>query len=213
MPAGRHTEHLGAAGMRSEQLLLRQACLACAVLVGVPGLVGAQSGTDRDDRPFASAFSKIVETWTETNVPAPANVDGSMDAVTRLFSARAFAAPGHIAVANGLRLDRPAAQAGRRSDGTNWVLARPIDGFANGFDQFGNPAVGPVDLRGEARNFVRQKIVTEILSRTALGRGLSVLIDTGKVGPQEGRSRLLPFVSPKLNAREGKAAITLTWKF
>jgi hypothetical protein len=149
-----------------------------------------------------------------TNVPDPAAFDRPGVSINELFSARSFAGERQISFAAGPRFERPALRAGaHHADATNWVFERPLDGFANGFDAFGNPAIGPVDVRGEARNYVRQKIVSEILSRTAFGRGLSVFIDTGKTGPDDTRPRLLPFISPKVDAREGKAALTLTWKF
>jgi hypothetical protein len=186
--------------------------LVCLAAFGAPALAHAQQNDQ--DQPFAAAFAGVVRTWVETRVPDPHAFDGPPASVTSLFSARSFDDSRRISVAAGPRFDRPGPRGpSGGDDGVNWVFGRPIDGFSNGFDQFGNPSVGPVDIRGEARAFVRQKIVTEILSRTALGRGLGVLVDTGSTGPVDGRSRLIPFLSPKVNAREGKAAITLTWKF
>lgn len=198
--------------MGSQPIFAWRTRVVCLVLLCAPAVAYGQERGPRPDEPFSAAFPNVMKTLFRERVPDAAP-DASLGSVTRLFSARSYAAPRRIAF-SGVRIDRQASRvAGRRDDGTNWVFGRPLDGFLTGFDQFGNPAVGQVDFRGEARNFVRQKIVTEILSRTALGRSLSVLVDTGKTGPQEGRSRFVPYVSPKVNAREGKAAITLTWKF
>jgi hypothetical protein len=185
------------------------ACLAFALSLA-PQAALAQSAKTV---PFETAFSNFARTWATEHVPDPQAFDRPLP-IAQLFSARALATRSRIALADGPRLVGASRRAGAASDdGTNWVLARPLDGFANGFDAFGNPAVGPVDVRGQARNYVRQRIVTEILSKTALGRSLSVFVDTGRAGQDPDRSRLLPFISPKVNAREGKAAITLTWKF
>jgi hypothetical protein len=131
------------------------------------------------------------------------------DAIVELFSVRSFAVPRKFSIADDARVDRPDVrpEERRRDDGQTWVFANPVDGLAG-------PTIGQVDIRDQARNYVKQRIVSEILSKTAFGRGLSVFVDTGKDGVDPTRSRLLPFISPKVSAREGgRAAITFTWKF
>ena len=116
---------------------------------------------------------------------------------------------GEVSIVEDARVDRRdfKTEDRRQDDGQNWVFSRPVDGLAG-------PTIGQVDIRDQARNYVKQRLVSEILSKTALGRGLSVFVDTGKTEIDPSRSRLLPYISPKVSAREGgKAAITFTWKF
>lgn len=130
------------------------------------------------------------------------------DAITELFSVRSFAVPHRFKVED-VRVDGPNVRSEDRqqNDGQTWVFSGPLNGLTG-------PTIGQVDIRDQARNYVKQRIVSEILSKTALGRGLSVFVDTGKDGVDPTRSRLLPFISPKVSARDGgRAAITFTWKF
>lgn len=86
---------------------------------------------------------------------------------------------------------------------------------------FGNATSGQRDIRDQARSYVKQKLLLEILSRSALGRGLSKFIDPGEApfgatdtsGQRIDRSRLLPFISPKLDVGDRKVAVSLIWKF
>ena len=131
------------------------------------------------------------------------------DPIVELFSVRSFAVPHRFSIVEGARVDRPnlRREEHQRDDGQNWVFSRPVDGLTG-------PTIGQVDIRDQARNYVKQRLVSEILSKTAFGRGLSVFVDTGKTEIDPTRSRLLPFISPKVSAREGgRAAITFTWKF
>ena len=115
------------------------------------------------------------------------------DPIVKLFSAKSSVAPRQFSIVEAARIDRPRPRT---------EASRPTT------------TINPVDIRNQARNYVKQRILSEILSRTALGRGLSVFVDTGKTGIDPTRSRLLPFISPKVSARDGgRAAITFTWKF
>ena len=130
------------------------------------------------------------------------------DPIVELFSVRSFAMPHRFKVED-VRVDGPSrrSEVRHQNDGQTWVFSGPLDGLAG-------PTIGQVDIRDQARNYVKQRIVTEILSKTALGRGLGVFVDTGRSTIDPTRSRLLPFISPKVSARDGgRAAITFTWKF
>jgi hypothetical protein len=198
--------------MGTQRLVVARRAAAAVVLALLSAPALAQGP---EAEPLEPVFSSLAETWAAERVPEPA-VFGPGGSIGSLFSARTFAGSRRFSIEAAQGHSLPGVRLrgrGQRDDGVNWVFARPLDGFSTGFDQFGNPAVGTIDIRDQARNYVKQKLISEILSKTAFGRGLSVFIDSGKTGLDPERSRLLPFISPKVNAREGKAALTLTWKF
>lgn len=198
-----------------QSILARRVAAAGLVLVLAQMLALAQ---DKGRVPFESAFSSFARTWATKHVPDPNAFSQSSNPIGELFSAKSLFQTRRLAIATNGRLDRPAfrlnaKQQRNADDGTNWAFGRPIDGFSSGFDAFGNPTIGPADVQAQARNYVKQRIINEILSKTAFGRSLAVFVDSGKSGLDPSRSRLLPFISPKVNLGEGKVAMTVTWKF
>lgn len=197
-----------------QSILARRVAAAGLVLVLAQMLALAQ---DKGRVPFESAFSSFARTWATKHVPDPSAFSHTNTSLGELFSAKSIFQTRRLAIATTGRLDRPVfrlnAKQQRNDDGTNWAFGRPLDGFSSGFDAFGNPTIGPADVQAQARNYVKQRIINEILSKTAFGRSLAVFVDSGRHGLDPNRSRLLPFISPKVNLGEGKVAMTVTWKF
>ena len=195
-----------------------RALAAGLVAVLVPVAAAAQEGPE-PKAPLEAAFSKVARSWLERTVPDPqafARPDRGADfaATASLFAQR------RPTFTNVGRLDRSSFRLGRRQkDG-----AAPAWEFdpvrASLFGQILDPKqagrTGPVDIRAQARAYLKQQIVQNILGRSAFGRGLSLFIDTGAPTwdpNQTTRSRLLPYLSPEFDAAERKAALTFVWKF
>lgn len=187
--------------------------MAAVLLVVLAAIATAQTPRDNTRVPFESAFQGFERTWVDSHVPAwrPARPAGqSFGAFVGAFSGQRRIDVSSMGAMDRSVLDlRP-----RKTQQTSWQFSRQTpDGFANGFDAFGNPAIGPVDVQAQARIYLKQQLITQILSRTSLGRSLGIFIDTGDRPAFDTRSRLIPFVSPKVNAKAGKAGLSLVWKF
>jgi hypothetical protein len=148
----------------------------------------------------------------------PADRDTSrIESVDELFSARSLMRPIRITAADLAATGTPVFRLSRKRNearavglsGAAFAPVSPLD------DLLGDPTGQQQDIRDRARNYVKQQIVKEILSRSAVGRGLSLFIDTGEQTLRDAgtRSRLLPFISPRVDAGEGKIELQLTWKF
>ena len=196
---------------------VRRALGAGLVVALAAAAAAAQEGA-RPAPPLEAAFSQFARTWVERTVPDP-NVfarkdrDPDFASVGSLFAARRFS------FAPTTRVDRPAFRLGRRQQGS--VAAWEFDPvqaslFGNVLDPKRAGQTGPVDVRAQARLYLKQQIVQNILGRSAFGRGLSLFIDTGAptFDPNRTtRSRLLPYLSPEVEVAERKAAMTFVWKF
>jgi hypothetical protein len=195
-----------------------RALAAGLVAVLVPVAATAQENAE-PKAPLEAAFSKIARSWLERTVPDPqvfARPERAADftAAASLFAQRrpTFASVG--------RLDRQSFRLGRRQKegaAAAWEFD-PVRAslFGNILDPKLTGRTGPVDIRAQARAYLRQQIVQNILGRSAFGRGLSLFIDTGQPTwdpNQTTRSRLLPYLSPEVDIAEGKAALTFIWKF
>src|SRR4029079_19095072 len=77
------------------------------------------------------------------------------DPIVELFSVRSFAVPHRFSIEEDVRVDRRdfKAEDRRHDDGQNGVFSRPIDGLAG-------PTIGQVDIRDQARNYVKQRLVS-----------------------------------------------------
>lgn len=148
----------------------------------------------------------------------PADRDGHrIEGVEELFSARSLMRPIRITAADLAATGTPVFRLSRKRNearavglaGSAYAPVSPLD------DLLGDPTGQQEDIRDRARNYVKQQIVKEILSRSALGRGLSVFIDTGEqaLPDTSTRSKMLPYISPRVDAGEGKVELRLTWKF
>ncbi|HQR40030.1 MAG TPA: hypothetical protein PLF26_16720 [Blastocatellia bacterium] len=188
--------------------------LALAIVVTASVVALAQEPHGSRTAPFDTAFRGFERSWIDARVPQwqpSATGPQSFGVYSRVYSGQR-----HIELSSmqpGGRAMGPFGQQRARSS-TEWQLpVRPADGFANGFDSFGNPAIGPVDIQAQARMYLKQRLVSELLSKTALGRSLGIFIDSGDRSLFDKRSRLIPFISPKVNARSGQASVGLVWKF
>ena len=167
--------------------------LAAALVVAVTSSAALAQEPSSGERRKAvdAAFSQIGQSWLRETVP-------SADALRD--QSRAFSAD----------YGRPPER--RARDGSPTPQFRPNTSFPGTQDRLGAEPV--VDIRDQARAYVKQRLVTEILSRSAFGRSLGVFIDTGSTAISPDRSKLLPFISPKFKASEGgKLALQFTWKF
>lgn len=191
-------------GFRSN-LTRRVVCAAAALLIA-PTFVLAQSGDDTPRKPLDAMFSDLGRDWLDRQVPDPNAFGRPTDPIVRLLSARSFVAPRHIEVAGAVPVFRPTRRRVRRAESyseTPWI--------ANPF-QLQDPTDPnqTVDVRRQMRAYLREQIVTNILSKTPFGRTLSVFIDS----KQENRSRMIPFISPQFDAKDGgKVGVSLVWKF
>jgi hypothetical protein len=145
---------------------------------------------------------------------------GEIDGVSDILSPSMLFAPVRISRADfetqGPALGPRAARRAAREGGFASAFAPSLP-FAEILDPVGQQQ--KQDIRDRARNYIKQQIVKEILSKTAFTRGLGKLIDTGEtVTDADGieraaRSKMLPYVSPRVDAGEGKVELRLTWKF
>lgn len=187
-------------------------------LVLVPAAASAQESA-RSKAPFDSVFSKVAERWAKSTVPDPQSF-ARANPLAELTSARSFLTQRRFTIGAATRIDRPAFRLGQRQQGgavARWDFD-PVQAslFGNILDPNRVGQTGPVDVRRQARLYLKQQIVQNILGRSAFGRGLGLFIDTGVHAndpSMTNRSRLLPFLSPEVNVRERKAAMTLIWKF
>jgi hypothetical protein len=188
------------------------------VLVLVPIAASAQQSAE-PKAPFDSVFSKFAKSWAESTVPDP-SAFARPNPLAELTSSRSFFTQRRFSIGAATRIDRPAFRMGQRQHGgsvARWDFD-PVQAslFGNILDPSRAGETGPVDVRRQARAYLKQQIVQNILGRSAFGRGLGLFIDTGVPADHESltnRSRLLPFLSPEFDAREQKAAMTLIWKF
>ena len=184
----------------------------------VPIAASAQESAE-SKTPFDSAFSKFAKSWAESTVPDP-NAFSRANPLAELTSARAFFTQRRFTIGGATRIDRPAFRMGQRQQGgavARWDFD-PVQAslFGNILDPNRAGETGPVDVRRQARTYLKQQIVQNILGRSAVGRGLGLFIDTGVNANDPSvvnRSRLLPFLSPEVDVGERKAAMTLIWKF
>ena len=187
-------------------------------LVLVPVTASAQERAE-PKAPFDSVFSKFAKSWAESTVPDP-GAFARPNPLAELTSARSFFTQRRFSLVSATRIDRPAFRMGQRQQ--SGTVARwdfdPVQAslFGNLLDPDRAGQTGPVDIRRQARLYLKQQIVQNILGRSAFGRGLSLFIDTGVNANDPSltnRSRLLPFLSPEVDVAERKAAMTLIWKF
>jgi hypothetical protein len=147
----------------------------------------------------------------------PAERDTSrIESVDELFSARSLMRPIRITAADLAAAGTPVFRLSRKRNEARAVgLAGAFAPVSPLDDLLGDPTGQQQDIRDRARNYVKQQIVKEILSRSAVGRGLSLFIDTGEQTVRDAgtRSKLLPYISPRVDAGEGKIELQLTWKF
>ena len=184
----------------------------------VPVAASAQESTG-SMAPFDSVFSKIAKSWAESTVPDP-NAFSRPSPLAEVTSTRSFFTQRRFTIGSATRIDRPAFRMGQRQQ--SGTVARwdfdPVQAslFGNLLDPDRAGQTGPVDIRRQARLYLKQQIVQNVLGRSAFGRGLSLFIDTGVNANDPSltnRSRLLPFLSPEVDVAERKAAMTLIWKF
>jgi len=200
-------------GNQHPPVLLQSAILLCIVLLSAATAI-AQEPTAKSAAPLDSAFKGFERSWIVGRVPAW-KPSGQVASTQGVYS-RAYSGTRRVeAEAMGSDDKSFSFLPTRKNQASNqWILAqRPVDGFANGFDAFGNPAIGPVDIQAQARTYLKQRLISEVLSKTAFGRSLSLFIDSGDHRTLDKRSMLIPYVSPKLNASAGKASVSLIWKF
>ena len=179
--------------MRRNGMVRGRRCLAATLVVAVASsaAVAQEPYSGEPRKAIDAAFTQMGQGWLRATVP---NAD-ALRSQQQAFSADYGRPPQH-----------------RAHDGASAPEFRPSTAFPG----TQNPqTIGPVvDIRDQARAYVKQRLVTEILSRSAFGRSLSVFIDTGSATLAPDRSKLLPFISPKFKASEGgKVALQFTWKF
>jgi hypothetical protein len=168
-------------------------CLAAtlAVVVASSAALAQEPATGEQEKPVDAAFTRIGQDWLRERLPDAEALRGQKQSFSSEY------------------VQRPRRRSG---DGERAPEFRPTTPFPGTQDQLGVTPV--VDIRDQARAYIKQRLVSEILSRSALGRGLSVFIDTGSNTFSPERSKMLPFISPKFKASEGgKVALQFTWKF
>lgn len=179
----------------------------------------AQEKGSRTAGGLAAALERQTRKWADSRVEDAERPGLDREAIEELVAPGSLLAPRHATLAD--VAGTPVFRLNRRGgatvvgDASGWAAP---GAFPFGLGSLEDPANRQVDIRRHARNLVKQRIVKEILSRTAFGRGLGLLIDTGApaAGGPEGldtRSKMLPYVSPNVDASEGKVELRLTWKF